>query len=184
MSGVLFALMRHAPTPWNEAGRLQGSADIGLSRKGKALAARWCLPAPYDAWPRLASPLRRARQTAALLQPAAAFAVERRLREVRFGVWEGRRIVDLAAQRQRGRLAPGVEPPAQLKRRLRDWAATLARGGQPAVAVAHKGVVRAMRRLAGAHGAWRDDCLHVFAAQSDGTVRLVEANVALRRAAP
>ena len=32
MSGVLFVLMRHAPTPWNEAGRLQGSADIGLSR--------------------------------------------------------------------------------------------------------------------------------------------------------
>ena len=188
MSGVLFVLMRHAPTPWNEAGRLQGSADIGLSRRGKALAARWRLPAPYDAWPRLASPLRRARQTAALVQPAAAFAVERRLREVCFGAWEGRLIVDLEGRRKRGRLAPGVEPPPQMKRRLRDWAAALARGGQPAVAVAHKGVIRAMRRLARAQGSWRgnwrDDCLHVFSAESDGTVRLVQANVPFLASAP
>ncbi len=181
---VSFALMRHAPTLWNENGRLQGSADIGLSRRGKALAARWRLPAPYDAWSRRASPLLRARQTAALVQPAGPFTIERRLREVRFGVWEGRLIDELERRRRRVRVVPGGEPPPELKRRLCDWAAELVRAGHPAVAVTHKGVIRAMRRLAGARGDWRDDCLHVFTAERDGTVRLVQANVPLLVVAP
>ena len=172
---VLFALMRHAPTIWNEDGRLQGAADIGLSRKGKVLAARWCLPPPYDDWRRVASPLRRARQTAQLLTPAKAFAVERGLREVRFGVWEGRLLAELERRRRRGFLAPGMEPPPQLKRRLRDWAAGVAKAGEPLVGVSHKGVIRAMRRLAGARGAWRDDSLQVFEARDDGTVRFLRA---------
>lgn len=179
MSAVPFALLRHAPTIWNEQDRLQGSADIRLSRGGRTIAAAWRLPPPYDDWQRLASPLQRARQTACLIQPAREYLVERRLREVRFGIWEGRRIAELARIRKRGVLAPRMEPPAELHRRLRDWAAALARGGSPAVAVTHKGVIRAMRRLAGGHGAWRDDCLQVFVAEPDGTIRLTSADVAL-----
>lgn len=176
---VLFALLRHAPTIWNEAGRLQGSADICLSRAGKTLAEQWNLPPPYDAWRRVASPLMRARQTAQLLKPALAFTLEPRLREVRFGVWEGRLLAELERRRKRGFLAPGMEPPAQLKRRLRDWASHVARAGVPVLGVSHKGVIRAMRRLAGAREAWTDDCLQLFAAQDDGTVRLVRDDVAL-----
>jgi len=176
---VHFALLRHAPTIWNEAGRLQGSADICLSRAGKTLAAQWRLPPPYDAWRRIASPLMRARQTAQLLKPSMGFTLEPRLREVRFGVWEGRLLAELERRRKRGFLAPGMEPPAQLKRRLRDWVSHVARGGEPLVGVSHKGVIRAMRRLAGARGAWRDDCLQLFAAQHDGTLNLVRDDVAL-----
>jgi probable phosphoglycerate mutase len=179
MSGVSFALLRHASTLWNESGRLQGAADIRLSRKGRTMAARWCLPAPYADWPRLASPLTRARQTAQLLKPLAAFTIERRLHEVRFGLWEGRVIADIEAKRRRRSFAPGGEAPPQLKRRLRDWAAGLARSGEPAVAVTHKGVIRAVRRLACLRGEWRDDCLQVFTAYDDGTIVLKEADVAL-----
>lgn len=179
MSGVPFALLRHASTPWNERGRLQGAADIRLSRLGKTAAARWRLPAPYDEWPRLASPLTRARQTAELLKPLASFTVERRLHEVRFGLWEGRVIAEIEAKRRRRSFAPGGEPPPQLKRRLCDWAAGLARAGTPAVAVTHKGVIRAMRRLARERGEWRDDCLQLFTAYDDGTIVLAQADVAL-----
>ncbi|HYC64415.1 MAG TPA: histidine phosphatase family protein [Reyranellaceae bacterium] len=179
MSGVPFALLRHAPTLWNESGRLQGAADIRLSRSGRIVAAGWRLPAPYDEWRRLASPLTRARQTAALLKPIATFGVERRLHEVRFGLWEGRVIAEIEAMRRRRSFAPGGEPPPQLKRRLRDWAAGLARAGEPAVGVTHKGVIRAVRRLARVRGEWRDDCLQVFTAYADGTIALEAADVAL-----
>ena len=179
MNGVPFALLRHAPTLWNESGRLQGAADIRLSRSGKSVAAGWRLPSPYDEWPRLASPLTRARQTAALLKPVAAFDIERRLHEVRFGLWEGCVIAEIEAKRRRRSFAPGGEPPPQLKRRLRDWAAGLARAGEPALGITHKGIIRAVRRLACVRGDWRDDCLQVFMAYADGTIMLKNADVAL-----
>jgi broad specificity phosphatase PhoE len=179
MNGVPFALLRHAPTIWNEQNRLQGSADIALSLRGRRLAATWRLPPPFDEWQRLASPLQRARQTATLLQPPRNFTVERRLREVRFGIWEGRLIPELERIRRRGVLAPRMEPPAELRRRLRDWASALAHRGSPAVAITHKGVIRAVRRLAGGRGPWRDDRLQVFVARTDGTITLERADVAL-----
>jgi broad specificity phosphatase PhoE len=184
MSGVAFALLRHAPTLWNESGRLQGTSDVPLSRAGRTAAARWRVPAPYDEWRRMASPLMRARHTARLLQPVKDFTVERRLREVCFGLWEGRSIAELEARRRRARFAPGGEPPAELKRRLREWAATVARTGEPALAVTHKGVIRAMRRLAGERGTWQDGHLQVFTAHLDGTIELAHADVSLLAASP
>ena len=71
MSGVAFALLRHASTVWNEEGRLQGMTDTILSPKGEADARTWCLPSPADGWKRVCSPLKRACRTAELLQPAA-----------------------------------------------------------------------------------------------------------------
>jgi broad specificity phosphatase PhoE len=179
MSGVSFALLRHAPTLWNEHGRLQGTSDVPLSRAGRTAAARWRLPAPYGDWRRVASPLTRARHTASLLQPVRDFTIERRLREVCFGLWEGRSIAELEARRRRAQFAPGGEPPAELKRRLREWAAAVARTGEPALAVTHKGVIRAVRRLAGERGPWRDDHLQVFIAHPDGTMELECADIAL-----
>ena len=102
MSAVPFALLRHAPTVWNEAGRLQGLTDTALSAAGEAAARRWRLPVPADRWRRLASPLGRARRTAELIRPAAAVTVESRLREMSFGEWEGRTLADLRATRRRG----------------------------------------------------------------------------------
>ena len=57
MSGVPFAVLRHAPTVWNAAGRLQGLTDIPLSPEGEAAARAWRLPAPAERWERVCSPL-------------------------------------------------------------------------------------------------------------------------------
>ena len=97
MSAVPFAMLRHAPTEWNAAGRLQGLTDTCLSRDGEAAARRWRLPRPADGWRRLSSPLQRARRTAELLQPFTAVTVCSDLREMSFGVWEGRTVAELRA---------------------------------------------------------------------------------------
>ena len=91
------AILRHAPTEWNALGRLQGLTDTCLSPEGEAAARSWRLPAPADGWQRIASPLRRARRTAELVQPSAAVTVESALREMSFGVWEGRTLVEYCA---------------------------------------------------------------------------------------
>ena len=95
MSGVPFAILRHASTAWNEERRLQGLTDTPLSAAGEADARSWRLPPPAAGWSRVSSPLQRARRTAELLQPSAAVTVDSALREVSFGVWEGHTIAEL-----------------------------------------------------------------------------------------
>jgi broad specificity phosphatase PhoE len=149
-------LIRHGPTAWNESGRIQGRADLGLSANGRAAVAAWRLPPAWAGARWLVSPLRRARETAALLSDAAL--VEPRLIEMDWGAWEGRRGVDLraaapAALARSEALGldlrpPGGETPREVCARLRALAADLAEDPAPVVAVCHKGVIRAALALA------------------------------------
>lgn len=191
-----FAVLRHATTGWNVARRLQGQTDIPLNPEGEAEAASWRLPSPADTWPRVSSPLGRARRTAELLQPAARVTIDSRLREMGFGRWEGRTLAELRATvgeefliaERRGLdfEAPNGESPRKVMARMADWARDIARAGTPVVAVSHKAAIRAL--LAFATGwdmqsrqpvklDWR--CLHYFAVTDDGKVSLEQANVAL-----
>src|SRR5262245_37002938 len=95
---IRLALLRHAPTGWNETGRVQGASDIELSDAGRDAVRGWILPPPIDRWRRIASPLARARETAALLHPKADAAIEPRLAEMNWGEWEGRTLADLRAE--------------------------------------------------------------------------------------
>ena len=61
---TLVALIRHGPTEWNEERRLQGRADRPLSAAGRARVAGWRVPGEYRDFEWVASPLKRARQTA------------------------------------------------------------------------------------------------------------------------
>jgi probable phosphoglycerate mutase len=196
MSGVAFALLRHASTEWNEQGRLQGLTDTVLSPAGEADARSWRLPSPADGWKRICSPLQRARRTAELLQPAAAVSVEQRLREMSFGSWEGRTLAELRAtvgpafvEAENKGLdfqPPGGESPRAVTVRIADWAREIAEKGEPVVAVSHKAAIRAVLALATGWNMmgrppvkldWR--ALHFFSAATDGTIRLDRANVPL-----
>lgn len=196
MSAVPFALLRHAPTVWNEAGRLQGLTDTALSVAGEAAARRWRLPAPADGWRRLSSPLGRARRTAELIRPASSVTVDSRLREMSFGDWEGGTLADLriscgeafAEAESKGLdfLPPGGESPRMAMVRLGGWAAEIARSREPVAAVAHKAVIRAMLALATGWTMtgkpptrldWRS--VHFFVARADGTVAVERLNVPL-----
>lgn len=196
MSGVPFAILRHAPTEWNASGRLQGLTDTGLSREGEAAARRWRLPPPADGWKRMSSPLQRARRTAELLQPSAAVIVCSELREMSFGVWEGCTLAELraaggetfAAAEKAGLdfQPPGGESPRTTMARIGRWAAELARTAEPAVAVSHKAAIRALLALATGWNMlgrpphkldWRS--AHFFVAHDDGRVAVERLNVSL-----
>jgi len=150
-------LVRHGPTAWNEDGRIQGHADIELSPNGRREVASWQVPPAWATARWLASPLRRARQTAALLtdQPAA---IDPRLIEMDWGAWEGQRLADLRAEAPDATAAneargldfrpSGGESPREVTARIQGLFATLADAPGPVVAVTHKGVIRAALALA------------------------------------
>jgi probable phosphoglycerate mutase len=194
MTGVPFAILRHATTAWNEQRRLQGLTDAPLSAAGEADACQWHLPAPADQWRRVSSPLQRARRTAELVRPGAAVTVDPALREMSFGSWEGATLAQLRAEvgpafldaERRGLdfLPPGGESPRMVMVRLQRWMAAIAGQGVPVVAVSHKAAIRALLALATGWDMtgraphrldWRS--VHFFVAESDGRVAVDRLNV-------
>ena len=189
------ALIRHGPTAWTEAARIQGRADPPLSAAGRGRVAAWRLPEDVAASAWVSSPLRRATETAALLGKPGV-ATDSRLVEMDWGAWEGRRLADLrrelgAAMRENEALGldfhpDGGETPRQVQERLRPWLARVAAAGEPTLAVTHKGVIRAVLALATgwdmsgpapARLAW--SALHVFALEAGGALRARRLNVPL-----
>jgi len=144
----------------------------------------------------MCSPLQRARQTAELVQPPAPVTVESRLREMSFGVWEGKSVAQLRAEGGETFAAaerlgldfhpPGGESPRQAIDRVGGWLQAVAQAGAPVVAVSHKAAIRAVLALATGWDMtgrqplkldWR--CLHFFSAHGDGRVTLDRPNVPL-----
>ena len=154
---ALLALIRHGPTDWNAARRLQGRSDLPLWPEGRQAVAGWRLAPEVAGFAWLTSPLVRARETAALLGHAEA-PVEPRLIEMSFGEWEGRSLRDLRADpgpamaEIEGRgldfAAPGGESPREVQARIRPLLAEIGRDGRDRVAVTHKAVIRAIYALA------------------------------------
>jgi probable phosphoglycerate mutase len=191
-------LIRHGPTAWNEAGRIQGRSDPPLSAAGRAAVAGWTLPRDAAAARWICSPLARARETAELLR-GGPVAAEPRLIETDWGAWEGRRLAELRAELGAEMAAnealgldfrpPGGESPRDLQQRLRPLLAELAGGGQPAVAVTHKGVIRALYALA---SGWDmrgrpaakllNACLQILTLGPGGAPRVERLNVPLAAA--
>lgn len=201
---TLLALVRHAPTEWNEAGRIQGRTDIPLSRAGREAAARWHLPPgpggrPLADFAWVCGPLSRTRQTAAILAERAGgppVRTEPRLVEMGWGDWEGE---TLAALRERLGTAmaenegdgldfrpPGGESPREVQQRFLSWSAEVAADGRPVLAVTHKGLIRAVLALATgwdmrgkAPARLRWDTLQLFRLDRDGRPAAERLNLAL-----
>jgi broad specificity phosphatase PhoE len=157
--------VRHGETDWNLAGRLQGWHDPALNARGRRQAAV-CADilrdlieregrAPID-YPYVASPLRRARETAEILRAGLGLApgdyrVDPRLREIGFGEWEGLTFRDVRsrapqalAARERNKwdfVPPGGESYAHVALRMREWYDGLA---GDTVVIAHGGTARAL----------------------------------------
>ena len=150
---TLLAVIRHGPTQWNRERRLQGHRDVPLDARGAAEVAGWKLPPAFSAFDWTASPLGRARRTAAILAGGAVPCAPA-LIEMDWGEWEGRRLTELRAELGPSMTAneargldfrpPGGESPRMVLRRLAPWLAEAARRGRPTVAVAHRGVLRAL----------------------------------------
>jgi broad specificity phosphatase PhoE len=108
-------LVRHAETDWNRQGRLQGRTDIALNATGLASSRAVGARLAAHEWDGIvSSPLRRAAQTAEVLQDVADIpfcGTEPLLVERCYGAAEG------LTSRERGRrfpdgIVPGLEPRA------------------------------------------------------------------------
>ena len=154
---TIVAVIRHGPTAWNEARRIQGRADPSLSDAGRAAVSDWRPPAVVDDFAWISSPLKRAHETAALLHDGEV-TNDPRLIEMDWGDWESRTLDDLRHdlgdamvenEAQGLDFTPaGGESPRQVQVRLQDWLAAVAASGQDTIAVTHKGVIRALLSMA------------------------------------
>ena len=154
--------VRHGETDWNRDRRYQGQKDIPLNETGRAqahrngLALRAFLPAIAEA-DFIASPLGRARETMEALRgelglPPEAYAIDARLMELSYGVWEGT-LQDDVMKNDPESFAKRAEDPfrwrpdqgesyADLFARVSGWAETI---GRDCVVVSHGGVSRCLR---------------------------------------
>lgn len=191
---TLLALLRHAPTDWNAARRLQGRADIPLSASARATLRRKALPPPFIAWRSLMSPLQRCRETAQLL--GLAPTADPRLIEMDWGEFEGRRLNDLRAEHGDTLVAneargldfrpPRGESPRDVQIRVAPLLVEIAQSGTATLAVTHRGVIRAIYASArdwDMTGSPPDEldlyALHLFALDVGGIPRIERLNIVL-----
>ncbi|MBW8707926.1 MAG: histidine phosphatase family protein [Alphaproteobacteria bacterium] len=149
------ALLRHGPTEWNAAGRVQGHTDIPLSEAGLAKMSDLRLPLAFQR--SYCSPLLRARQTAEALGLTDVI-FDPRLMEQHWGIWEGLSLDEIRTRHGTDAFARagegaafrpgGGETTGALNARVADFLTDVARGAGDAVAVTHTGVVRAAYTLA------------------------------------
>ena len=193
---VRVAFMRHGPTVWNAAKRLQGRADIGLAERTFGYLKARRLPREFAGWRVLCSPLMRCRQTAEVLGLAAE--TEPRLVEMDWGEYEGKSVDQLrttvgpafAANEARGLdfLPPGGESPRMVQARLLPLLAEIAADGRDTLCVAHRGVFRAVYAAARGWDMTGEPpdpldlyAIHVFALDPVGTPTVEALNLALKR---
>jgi broad specificity phosphatase PhoE len=165
MSAPVIYYIRHGETSWNAEGRLQGAQDIALNDLGRKQAAHaGHILADLLArdgrdkasLPFVSSPLGRARSTMegvrrVLELPPADYALDARLREIGYGVWEGSTLAEMQAAdpelyakrlTAKWTMAPeGGETYAAVQLRMREWYDELR---ADTVAVAHGGTARAL----------------------------------------
>lgn len=147
-------LIRHGLTAWNVEGRFQGHSDVPLSDEGRAqaraLAGYVAAVQGVDAV--VASPLARAAETAAMAFPDLPARTDARLRELHFGAFEGRTLVENQADPAwpewmadpYGRPTPGGESYRDLRERAVAWLADARTeyAGAHVVAVTHSGTIQ------------------------------------------
>ena len=194
MIDLLF--IRHGPTEWNEAGRIQGRRDVPLTPRARDSVSKRRLPngfgercAGYRARsfapgrPRTPSGRRSSRSSPVSSRwtggsgkagacPCSGKSWGAAIRE------NEARGLDFET--------PAGDSPRRVQARLRSWLGEIARGGRPVAAVSHKGVGRALLALAtgwdmkeGAPVRLRWDHAHRFGVSDSGEPRLVEPNIAL-----
>lgn len=162
--------IRHGETAWNAAGRFQGSRDIPLNELGQAQAGAagrilhdllLCEARQPDSLAYVASPMVRARVTMDLVRtalglPPEGYRLDDRLKEIRYGDWEGltapemkSRDPELYAAREVDKweiASPAGESYAELTQRVRAWYGELR---ADTLAVAHGGTMRALLVILG-----------------------------------
>lgn len=153
-------LARHGETDWNRDARFQGHSDTPLNERGRAQAR--ALAATIPPVDRVyASDLARARETAAIIAERLGVGVklDPRLRERRFGAWEGLTAAEIAErfEAQYARWLAGDAPGADDAESAAEFAARVGsfvddvlerHAREDILVVAHGGTIRVIHALA------------------------------------
>ncbi len=191
---TLLALIRHAPTAWNKAGRLQGRSDVPLLDESRADLLRRRIPDAYAGFRALSSPLRRCLDTAAMLR--LVVSPDPRLIEMDWGEFQGRTLselrdahgTDLATNEARGLdfRPPGGESPRDVQARVAPLLREIGAAARPTLAVTHRGVIRAIYARAVNWDMTGEPpegldlyALHLFALDRGGVPRVEKLNLPL-----
>ncbi|ALL13647.1 histidine phosphatase family protein [Caulobacter henricii] len=158
-------LCRHGQTEWNRERRLQGQTEADLTPLGRLQAAAMAdllhdliARDPSAVWRIVASPLRRARDTAQAIADRLGMTVafDDRLMELTVGQWEGRLYADVQRENPEAFnspewffTAPGGETYEQVMARVSDWLAEQATEPERRLIVVSHGI--AGRLLRGAY---------------------------------
>jgi broad specificity phosphatase PhoE len=197
---TLLVLLRHGETAWSQEGRIQGRTDVPLCDPGKARLGSLSLPGECGTLRVLSSPLRRCLETASALG-VREVQNDERLAEMRWGAWEGRRLQELRAEygeemRSNEALGldfrpPGGESPREVMKRVAGLLEEIAAARMPTLAIAHRGVIRAIFAMATGWDMrgrpphkldW--NALHVFSLDALGAPSVSRLNVALAERVP
>lgn len=150
---IPFWYLRHGETDWNARNLSQGNIDIALNASGIAQAhAAAQLLVGRGIASIVASPLSRARDTAAIVGEVLALpvAIEEGLREVAFGAQEGEPMGEWFAAWIAGTATPeGAESFAGLRARAIVAVNRATTSPPPVLVVAHGALFRALRSAMG-----------------------------------
>jgi len=156
---TIFGLIRHAPTTWNDAKRIQGRGDSPLTAAGIIRARRWGPMLKPFGWDRIVtSDQERSRHTAGLINETLHLTVvtDSRLCEQNWGQWEGLAIETIMKQKADelaqllaagwGFRPPGGESREEVWQRGRRalQAVAMANPGARVLVVTHGGMIRAL----------------------------------------
>jgi len=146
-------LVRHCEP--RVTGVMLGASDPGLSKAGRAQAATLLPGVKFSAV--YASPLRRALETARILARGAPLEIISDLRDISFGIWDGRTWSDIEAANPElaarkildwhGVTPPGGEPWTQFAERVIAAFERLRTGPRPAAVVAHAAVLHVIAQI-------------------------------------
>lgn len=179
-------LCRHGQTEWNREHRLQGQMEADLTPLGRLQAGAMgdllrdlIASEPADDWRIVASPLRRARDTAQAIADRLGLEVafDDRLKELTVGDWEGRLYADVRRENPEAVksqdwffTAPGGETYDQVMARVSDWLAEQAAESERRLIVVSHGI--AGRLLRGAYAGLSREAVLAQEVPQDALYRL------------
>lgn len=150
-------LIRHGETDWNRTHRVQGDTDVPLNALGLRQAEALARRIGHERFDTVyASDLQLAAVTARTVFPDRNLCLDRRLREINLGTFEGKVWQD-APEDEQAQFAvwfngpydqpvPGGESSDDLQNRVADWLESLPETGR-VIAFAHGGTISAILQL-------------------------------------
>jgi probable phosphoglycerate mutase len=154
----VIVLARHGVTDHNTQGRFLGRTDLSLNAEGRLQCAALAVQLGKYRFARCySSPMRRCRETSAIIVPYLQPIVEPMLREIDFGQWEGhdrawleQHDADGLAQRARDPVhfrPEGGESFADVAVRLKPFTEKIKHETGDTLVVAHRGSLGVLERL-------------------------------------